>query len=38
MKPEPPVPFLYKLADRVEAEGDLIGAECLRGSRTTTHA
>ena len=31
MKPEPLVPFLHKLADRVEAEGDLIGAECLRG-------
>ena len=31
MKPEPLVPFLHKLADRVEAEGDLTGAECLRG-------
>ena len=30
MKPEPLVPFLHKLADRVEAEGDLIGAERLR--------
>ena len=25
------VPFLHRLADRVEAEGDLTGAECLRG-------
>ena len=31
MKPEPLVPFLHRLADRVEAEGDLTGAECLRG-------